>query len=158
LKDNDLIILSTNKEDNELQELINDGDILATMSEKRWYRLNMPERIEYRLEAKGQLVGSITLSNIRWFNHKAMVSVFIKLPEQNKGYAKRSLRMIIDHCFNMLNFHRLEAEIVDYNEKSVKLFESLGFEHEGTLREAKYYEGKYHDIYVYGLLKHSYGN
>jgi RimJ/RimL family protein N-acetyltransferase len=53
----------------------------------------------------------------------------------------------------MLNFHRLEAEIVDYNEKSINLFESLGFKHEGTMREAKYYEGKYHDIFIYGLLK-----
>ncbi len=156
LKDNELEILSTNKEDNELQELINDSCILTNMSEKRWYSLHMPERIDYRLEVRGKLVGSITLNSIRWFNHKAKISVFIKKSEQNKGYAKRCLNIIINHCFNMLNFHRLEAEIVDYNEKSIKLFESLGFEQEGTLREAKYYEGKYHDIYVYGLLKNAY--
>ncbi|TYB96789.1 MAG: GNAT family N-acetyltransferase [Kosmotoga sp.] len=153
LKDNELAIISTDNGDYELQELINDRDILATMSEKQWYSLNMPERIDYRLEVDGELVGSIMLNNIRWFNHKARISIFIKLSEQNKGYAKRSLRMIVDHCFNMLNFHRLEAEIVDYNEKSIKLFESLGFKREGIMREAKYYEGKYHDIYLYGLLK-----
>lgn len=153
LKDNELEIISTDNGDYELQELINDQDILATMSEKQWYRLDLPERIDYRLEVNGELVGSIMLNSIRWFNHKAKISIFIKLSEQNKGYAKRSLRMIVDHCFNMLNFHRLEAEIVDYNEKSIKLFESLGFKREGTMREAKYYEGKYHDIYLYGLIR-----
>ena len=153
IKDNELMIISTTNDDNELNDLVNDCDILATMSEKRWYSLNLPERIDYRLEVEGELVGSISLSSIRWFNHKAKISLFIKLSEQSKGYAKRSLKMIIDHCFNMLNFHRLEAEIVDYNEKSINLFESLGFKHEGTMREAKYYEGKYHDIFIYGLLK-----
>ncbi|MEA2067156.1 MAG: GNAT family protein [Thermotogota bacterium] len=153
LKDNELMIISTANGDNELNELVNDRDILATMSEKRWYSLNLPERIDYRLEVEGKLVGSISLSSIRWFNHKAKISLFIKLSEQNKGYAKRSLKIIVDHCFNMLNFHRLEAEIVDYNEKSINLFESLGFKREGTMREAKYYEGKYHDIYMYGLLR-----
>ena len=51
-----------------------------------------------------------------------------------------------------MNFHRIEAEVVEYNLAGKHLFEKLGFKQEGVLREAKYFEGKYYNIFSYGLL------
>ena len=40
----------------------------------------------------------------------------------------------------------------DYNPFAKVLFEKLGFAQEGILREAKFFEGNYHDIISYGIL------
>ena len=55
-----------------------------------------------------------------------------------------------------MNLHRLEAEVVANNKVSINLIEKLGFKKEGTLREAKYSNGTYYDIYRFGLLRKEY--
>jgi RimJ/RimL family protein N-acetyltransferase len=46
----------------------------------------------------------------------------------------------------------LSACVGSFNGASIGLLESLGFEHEGTRREAAWYRGEYHDMLCYGLL------
>lgn len=58
--------------------------------------------------------------------------------------------------FEKMNLHRIEAEVIAFNERSIKMIEKLGFIKEGTLREGKYSDGKYWDIYRYGILKYEY--
>ena len=45
------------------------------------------------------------------------------------------------------------AEIYAFNERSRKLFESLGFKHEGTLRQNVWKNGGFYDDTIYGLLR-----
>ena len=55
-----------------------------------------------------------------------------------------------------MNLYRIEAEVIAFNKVSVKMVEGLGFVKEGILREAKYSNGKYWDIYRYGILRSEY--
>lgn len=57
-----------------------------------------------------------------------------------------------------MNLHRLEAEVIETNSASIKLIEKFGFKKEGVLREAKFQNGKFIDIYRYGLLRSEYKN
>lgn len=61
-------------------------------------------------------------------------------------------RMFMMECFNLLQLHRLTVVICmdDYN--SLGGAEQLGFDHEGTIREALWFEGKPQDVCIYGLL------
>lgn len=56
-------------------------------------------------------------------------------------------------AFGTFNLYRLEAEVMEFNEPSIRLMESLGFKLEGRLREARYVDGKYWDILRYGILR-----
>lgn len=49
--------------------------------------------------------------------------------------------------------NRLTAEVYEYNEVSIKLLEKFGFKKEGRLKKAKFHNGRYYDIFIYGLLK-----
>ena len=49
--------------------------------------------------------------------------------------------------------NRIGVEIYSFNERSIKLFESLGFVREGVIREQVYKKGKFSDEYIYGLLR-----
>ncbi len=123
------------------------------LSEKNWYPGPMPERMTFKIEEKGKKVGAVELVNIRWFNRKAEISIWL-LPEgRGKGIAKEALQSVMELAFEQFNFHRLEAEVYDFNQTARNLFKGLGFEQEGRLREAKYKDGNYYDIIRFGLLK-----
>ncbi|MGB9987215.1 GNAT family N-acetyltransferase [Salarchaeum japonicum] len=70
-----------------------------------------------------------------------------------EGYAGDAARELVRYAFEDRNLRRLEADVGAFNDASSGLLESLGFEQEGTRREAAWYRGDYHDMYVYGLLR-----
>jgi [ribosomal protein S5]-alanine N-acetyltransferase len=69
------------------------------------------------------------------------------------GYAREALKAVIVYCFDELNMHRIGAEIYSHNERSIRLFEGLGFRQEGAIRENVLKRGNYVDELLYGLLE-----
>ncbi len=127
-------------------------DDLQNLTETHLYQTEMPSVLRFAIEYDGQQAGEISLKSIRWFNHKAEIAIFIHKPFRGKGLAEQALRMMLHYAFHTMNFYRIEAEVVAYNPAARAVFEKLGFKQEGVLREAKFFAGKYHDIYAYGLL------
>ncbi|MBT1248505.1 MULTISPECIES: GNAT family protein [unclassified Thermosipho (in: thermotogales)] len=97
-------------------------------------------------------IGFVTF-NVRYFNRNAYITYYVKSDMRGKGHGKVILKKAIDYAFDEMNLNRLTAEVYEYNEISIYLLEELGFVKEGVLRKAKYSQGRYFDIYVYGLLK-----
>ena len=114
--------------------------------------------LRFIIEWKGTQAGEISLHSIKWFNRKAMITLFVYPEYQGKGLGHNALQMLIEFSFQVMNLYRLEAEIVEGNEASLRLIEKSGFHKEGTLRQAKYLQGRYYDIYVYGLLREEWKN
>ncbi|MCF8241947.1 MAG: GNAT family N-acetyltransferase [Melioribacteraceae bacterium] len=156
LKSGDLILRQTNPGDEELINLIDDASELFPMSEVRLYPSPMPKEMIFRIEKDDQLLGEISLKNIKWYNRKAEIGIILKKEFYGKGFGTNALKSIMDYAFNKMNFYRLEAEVLEFNVGSIKLLEKLGFVKEGVLREAKYSDGKYWDIFRYGLLSREY--
>jgi len=125
---------------------------MDNMSERHRYPPNTPTEMNFVIEVEDKIIGELKLNNIRWFNRKAELSLLIAPEYQKKGYGTDVIKTLINYTFNSMNLHRLEAEVIEFNEASIKLIEKLGFIKEGTLREAKYSNGSYYDIYRYGLL------
>ncbi|MGC8864925.1 MAG: GNAT family N-acetyltransferase [Bacteroidales bacterium] len=109
--------------------------------------------LRFNIERKGETMGEILLHNIKWLNRKAMLTVFIWPPFQGQGIGRTASEILLDFSFRVMNLVRIEAEVVQGNEASLRLIRSLGFVEEGRLRKAKYIEGQYYDIFVFGLLK-----
>lgn len=63
---------------------------------------------------------------------------------------KDFLRAVFNYAFITANCHRCTARVKADNTKAIKLVEKLGFQHEGTAREAL----DRVDVHIYGLLKH----
>ncbi|WP_062232614.1 GNAT family N-acetyltransferase [Fictibacillus sp. FJAT-27399] len=72
--------------------------------------------------------------------------------EQGKGYMGEALTGIFQHLFQHETY-RIDAEVYEYNTKSLKLLKSLGFQKEGVRRQAYFDKDQYFDIHVMGLLK-----
>ncbi len=123
------------------------------LSERTWYPPDMPQTMVFTIEVEGKIVGGVELVNIRWFNRKAEITIWL-LPEfRGQGLAKKALDAICRLAFEQLNLHRLEAEVYEFNTAARNLFTKARFVTEGTLREAKFKDGTYFNIIRFGLLK-----
>lgn len=70
-----------------------------------------------------------------------------------QGYGTESVGRVVQFAFEDLNLRRLTAYPGAFNDASVGLLETLGFQREGARREAAYYRGDYYDMLTYGLLR-----
>lgn len=143
-------------EESIINEIAEDSEDLFNMSEVWLYPKGTPTQMIFAIKKNDSLIGELKLRNIRWFNRKAELSIILKKDEQKKGIGTEIVEKIIEYAFVKMNFHRLEAEVIETNITSIKLIEKFGFRKEGVLREAKYQNGKFIDIYRYGLLKTEY--
>lgn len=153
----ELKLVQHTEPDEKISGILNEPDIVENLSESRSYPGPMPTTICFRIEKDGEVIGQSCLKNIKWINHKAEISLFIKKNNQARGYGLEVLKAIIEYGFNRLNLFRLEAEVIDGNTASLKLMAKTGFTKEGQLRQAKFVNGKYKDLLRFGLLKNEYG-
>lgn len=152
LQEGKIRIVSTGTDDADLKELGQDYSVLENLSETRLYPPSMPSSMVFRIEHGDELIGEIGFRTIKWFNRKSEISLFIAPEYQGKGHGKQALLMLMKFAFKKMNLYRLEAEVIDYNDRARSLFEQVGFVLEGRLRDAKYNNGNYHDILRYGML------
>ena len=75
---------------------------------------------------------------------------------QGKGYGFESLQALCDFAFTQGNIRRLTATVTAGNIASRRLLEKAGFQPEGELRENYYLAGRWHNDWLFGLLKHEY--
>lgn len=73
--------------------------------------------------------------------------------EWGKGFGREVVEAVARFLFTHLDLNRIQSEIYDFNERSIRLFESAGFRREGVCRQAVLKRGRFADEYVYGLLR-----
>ncbi|NDI98871.1 GNAT family N-acetyltransferase [Flavobacterium sp. LaA7.5] len=75
---------------------------------------------------------------------------------KRKGYMSEALAAVLKYGFEVMQLHRVEALIAEYNEPSLKLLQKNGFVYEGRLREHYNVDGTMEDSIMYSLLKNEY--
>lgn len=100
------------------------------------------------------LIGFCMIAFIDYYNKNCKFGMTIgEKDEWGKGYGKEVLDKIIRYCFEDLDMNRIGVEIYAFNERSIKMFENMGFKREGIIRQLVYKKNKFEDEYIYGLLK-----
>jgi ribosomal-protein-alanine N-acetyltransferase len=85
-------------------------------------------------------------------NHqRAEISYDLSKDYWRQGIMSKVLQKIIDYSFNHINLQRIEALTLHINEPSQKILLKLGFVHEGMLHNYRYFNGRNHDVEIYGL-------
>lgn len=75
---------------------------------------------------------------------------------QGRGFAKESTLAVLDFAFNTCGFHKATATVTEGNDPSFGLLKSIGFAHEGTLRDNFKLSGKWCNDLILGLLRCEY--
>lgn len=70
-----------------------------------------------------------------------------------KGMGKALAYMMLNFLFDELNIRKVCAEVIDYNEVSLKFHEKVGFKSEGILRKQIYKNDRYCDVHLFSIFK-----
>jgi RimJ/RimL family protein N-acetyltransferase len=105
----------------------------------------------------GQLIGYCMVESVDAQNRRCEVGIIIgDLQFLGKGIGKIIVTELLKYCFEKLKLHRVLAVIAKGNERSVRLFKSMGFSYEGALREANQINGQFVDLLCYSILEQEY--
>lgn len=113
------------------------------------YAVTLPDDPQYRGEA--------VLNDIDWANKSANFRIAMSGPEnRGKGYGTEAAALLLEHAFGVLNLHRVELEVFDFNPRAQHVYKKLGFVQEGVSRDALLWAGEYHDAVQMSLLEADY--
>lgn len=121
-------------------------------SDKTIYE-NKQLRLMITLKHNGETIGMIDLYDYDPHHHRAGIGVLIDKAYQKQGYAKDALDILLPYCFDFLAMHSVYVHINVDNEASIKLFEGLGFQKSGLLKQWTRRMNEYVDVLVYQKLK-----
>jgi RimJ/RimL family protein N-acetyltransferase len=103
---------------------------------------------------RDDLIGYIELDGIVWAQRVGWVSVGIgEAAQRGQGCGTDAMRLLLQFAFDELNLHRVQLTVFRYNTHAIRLYERLGFQHEGTFREFLQRDGERYDMLLYGLLR-----
>lgn len=103
--------------------------------------------------ASGELVGGITLANVRrGVAQSGSLGYWIGARFARQGYMNRSVAALLPYLFHGLRLHRVEAACMPSNIPSIRILENNGFIKEGYARKYLCIDGKWQDHVTYALL------
>ena len=99
-------------------------------------------------------IGFCALHDVDHINGSVELGIGIGEPsEWDKGYGTETMGVLLDFAFGELRLHRVFLHVFDFNARAIRVYEGVGFRHEGTKREAFYHNGRHHDMHVMGILR-----
>ena len=107
-----------------------------------------------RTIADDRLVGGIGLMDINGADGHAQLGLSIyKQDDWGHGYGREMIVLALRYAFNELNLYRVWLTTPGFNERAMKLYEKLGFRHEGRGREHILLDGTRWDVVHMGMLR-----
>jgi RimJ/RimL family protein N-acetyltransferase len=106
--------------------------------------------IERRPDRK--VIGTVLVFQFDEPSARVEIGYVVGRAHWRQGYATEALRAVCRHAFEAAGIRRIEAEARPDNVASNELLLSLGFTHEGRLRQRWVAKDETYDTNIYGLL------
>lgn len=120
---------------------------------------NKPSKKYFVIATKSNgIVGYTAYRKSNYCDDVYSISITIGKYYWNRGYGYDSLKTLLSYLFNKKKAHKVELEVIADNFKAIKLYEKLGFINEGIRRKKYFYENKYLDTVLMGILYDEYKN
>jgi len=104
-------------------------------------------------ERADEVIGSCGLFKFDEGFDRAETGYELRRAYWRQGIMSEAMRGLLGFGFGAMALHRIEATVDDANERSKGLLRSLGFTHEGTLRQRFAWQGRFRDECYFGLLR-----
>lgn len=123
----------------------------------RRYQRDMREDRAYPFfifdKSSGELVGGLTLSNVRRGVAQACaLGYWAGARHAGKGYIADAVRAVLPFCFGTLGLHRVEAACLESNMPSRRVLAAAGFAPEGLARAYLRIDGRWQDHLLFAVL------
>jgi [ribosomal protein S5]-alanine N-acetyltransferase len=122
--------------------------------EERQRRLkeHIPSVFAIRRVSDHQFLGEISLYDLNPKNCSAGVGYFTGADYRQQGYTKEALGLLLNYLFKIVGLNKVMADTGAFNQASIALLKSLGFQQEGCLRQHQLLDGVLHDQLLFSIL------
>ncbi|MBA2732941.1 MAG: GNAT family N-acetyltransferase [Acidobacteria bacterium] len=144
--------------DAELMLLLDRARPVSEVEHEKWFATldEKKSSLYFAIEvnADGQHIGNIWLWDLDWRHRKAELRIVIGNSKQhNRGAGTEAISLLCYYAFHRLNLHKIYAYVLAVNPRARRSFEKAGFSLEGTLREDRWVEESYTDVFLLGKLR-----
>lgn len=102
--------------------------------------------------SSGTVVGEVLLLDHDPGNRSCGFRIWLS-GARDRGLGTEATRLAVGHAFDGLGLHRVQLEVYAFNPRARRVYEKVGFVHEGTQREALLFDGEWVDAHVMGILE-----
>src|SRR4051794_12118587 len=99
-----------------------------------------------------ELVGEVVLNDWDEGNRSCGFRALIGTAGRGRGLGTEATRLIVGHGLTTMGLHRISLEVYDFNPRARRVYEKVGFVHEGTGREALLFDGKWIDVHYMAMI------
>ncbi len=111
------------------------------------------ERMFTVIDGKQNPIGICGLVQIDEDNRNGKVAIIIgNTKNHSKGIGTESLNLLLEYGFKELKIHRIDAEVIEYNKKSLNFFKKLGFKQEAVMRDYIFRNGKWWNLFIFSKI------
>jgi RimJ/RimL family protein N-acetyltransferase len=154
VEEEDLEFLQATINDPAVRRYLGNRPPINGRQEREWYeeRCSNGESTNLLVCRDGEPMGTVGLHPKGPTETSAEIGIFLAEPYWGEGYGTEASRVVTDYAFRERRHHRVMARVFEDNDGSARIWEKLGFRHEGTFREAEFLDGEYVDVDYYAVL------
>lgn len=156
-----------NKEFLEQYEGIKERDYFTL--EKQKYLIDMDNKLKdegkklrlwiYKKDEENKIIGTLAFSEIiRGILQSCFLGYKLDEKELNKGYMTEAIKKAVDIIFTEYRLHRIEANVIPSNTRSIRVLEKCGFHNEGLAKKYLSINGKWQDHIHMAILNEALEN
>src|SRR5437667_8004099 len=115
--------------------------------------------LHHRGRSSRKPIGWTSLDIHGWTRRATGADIGVAIGEKDrwkKGYGTEVVRLLLREAFEQLNLHRVTWWTFAENEASLALAKKMGFKEEGRTRDSVFFDNRYHDSVILGLLRDEY--
>jgi ribosomal-protein-alanine N-acetyltransferase len=105
------------------------------------------------LKANGEMIGDMGFYRLDVVNQKSEIGYILSPEFWKNGFGSEAMDAVLKFGFEQLNLNKIEADINPENQASINLVTKMGFRKEAHLRQNLFFNGRFFDSLVFGLLK-----
>ncbi len=133
------------------------ASMLNSSDQRRWFDNldtdpHTPSQLYLMASTPEDKFGLFKILNIDWQSRRAEAGWDVFSNFRGQGLGKKLVAAGVGFARDVLQLHRLRAEILATNEASMKCAEAADFVREGCERQAILKKGVYVDSFIYGIV------
>lgn len=158
----DLPLLNKWANDPEIQRMLGGWHFPTSLQDQEaWFSSlscnSLNQRFAIEVDSMG-LIGTANLVSIDWKNRTAFHGMLLGDKSiRGKGYGTDAIKAIMSYAFDELGLHRLDTDIIVYNEASLRVYiEKCGWIEEGRRTDWYFRGGRHWDKVLVGITRDRY--